>query len=236
MMRSARLALAFFTALPAGETGAHAPGDLSRACAWLPAVGAVVGSALVLAGTLTASLPAPLSAALVLAAWLAVTGMLHLDGLLDSADALLAPVPLARRLEILADVHVGAFGFGVGVVALLTKWQALAATGPSLAWVAAPMAARIAAVAAMRIWPPAKPTGLGAGAAGVHPGPAAALGVALLLVEPLVAGIAVIAGLAVAAFAARRLGGAITGDVLGAAIEVAEIAGLIGAAALWEAA
>ncbi len=231
MLRSLRLALAFFTVLPVGGEVRHEPGDLARASGWLPVVGLVVGAAVATAGLLTEPLPAGLGAAIALAVWLAVTGMLHFDGLLDCADALLAPAPAQRRLEILKDVHAGAFAVGVGGLALLLKWQALAASEAGVQWVVVAVAARVSAVIALERWPQARSTGLGAEASGLALWPSAVCIVGAFAVNPLAAVATVVVGLVATATYARRLDGRITGDVLGAVIETAELGGLIAIAA-----
>ena len=69
---------------------------------------------------------------MVIAADLAVTGMLHFDGLVDSADGLLPPLDGPdRRLEVMADPATGAFGVGVGGGVLLLRWASLASLAPS---------------------------------------------------------------------------------------------------------
>ena len=231
-MRSLRIALAFFTVLPVGELGPARPGDLSRAAAWLPTVGLLLGGLLAAVAWLTAPLPAGISAALVLGAWLALTGMLHLDGLLDCADALLAPVGQARRLEILRDVHVGSFAVGVGVVALLTRWQCLASLEGVAPLIVAPTVARAVVVMSLAHYPTARAEGLGVAAKGrfAWPGLGAALVVAPL--APAAAVGALVLGLAFTRWAAGKLGGGITGDVHGATIELAETGGLLAAIAL----
>jgi cobalamin synthase len=66
------------------------------------------------------------AAALVVAADLVVTGALHFDGLLDSADGLLPHLRPERRLAVMADPHAGAFAVAVGASALLLRTAALA--------------------------------------------------------------------------------------------------------------
>src|SRR5574341_1897730 len=108
------------------------PPDSNRpaglAAAYYPLVGLILG--LLLAGAdwgLSRFLPAGLESALLLALWAGLTGLLHLDGLMDSCDGLLPPRDPARRLEIMRDSRIGAFG-AVGVVLLLLlKFNALAA-------------------------------------------------------------------------------------------------------------
>ena len=83
----------------------------------LPAVGAVIGLLWALAGLLgTRLLPATSAALIVALPWL-VTGFIHLDGFMDTCDALLCWRPLEQRLRILKDSRVGAFAV-VGIVLL----------------------------------------------------------------------------------------------------------------------
>ena len=82
-----------------------------RATAYFPLVGALLGLILAGAGQLFQGLlPEGVAAALLLALWAGLTGLLHLDGLMDSCDGLLPPAEPARRLEIMKDSRVGAFG------------------------------------------------------------------------------------------------------------------------------
>ena len=231
-----RRALAFLT--PLGGPVAPAPSAL----AWFPVVGALLGVALGgvwwMADRLWA---APVAAAVVVAADLALTGMLHFDGLVDSADGLLPPLGADRRLEVMADPAAGAFGVGVGVVVLLLRWASRAALAPAPGLLAALWCgSRLAMAVVARSVPYARPGGL-AGAF-LEPGrrgvPMA--GVVLVVVLAVLAGgdgvvgvlaLAVGAG-AVVALAVRRIGG-FTGDVLGAAGLVGETVGLVAAAARW---
>ena len=231
-----RRALAFLT--PLGGPVAPSPSAL----AWFPVVGAVLG--LALGGVWWAAdrlWAAPVAAALVVAADLALTGMLHFDGLVDSADGLLPPLPADRRLEVMADPAAGAFGVGVGVVVLLLRWAALAALAPAPVLLAALWCgSRLAMAVVARSVPYARPGGL-AGAF-LEPGrrgvPAA--GVLLVVVLAVAAGgdgaagvvVLAVAAAGVVALALRRIGG-FTGDVLGAAGVVGETAGLLAAAARW---
>ena len=76
--------------------------------------------------------PPLVAAALVVVADLALTGMLHFDGLVDSADGLLPHLERERRLEVMREPTVGAFGLGVGAAALVLRWAALAVLAPSI--------------------------------------------------------------------------------------------------------
>lgn len=231
-----RRALSFLT--PLGGAAAPAPSTLS----WFPVVGAVMGLALGgiwwVADHLWA---APVAAAVVVAADLALTGMLHFDGLVDSADGLLPPLDRGRRLEVMADPAAGAFGVGVAVVVLLLRWASLAALAPA-PWLLAALwcASRLAMAVVARSLPYARPGGL-AGAFLEPGGRRLPVAGALLLVVLLALGggdavggavLLVVVAAGVVTLAVRRIGG-FTGDVLGAAGVMGETAGLLAAAARW---
>ena len=231
-----RAALAFLTVL-----GPASPPD-ARAVVWFPAVGAALGGALGLLWTQGDELWAPvLVAALVVAADLALTGLLHLDGLADSADGLLPHLDRDRRLAVMAEPAVGAFGAGAVATVLLVRFSALAAAEPSIAVLAAVWcASRTTMAVATATVPYARDGGLAAGFRGAGPVPvlvvAALLVGATALADPGRVAAAVVgtlaAGAAVVALARRRVGG-FTGDVLGAAGLVGETVGLVVAAARW---
>ena len=233
-----RSALAFLTVV-----GGAAPPD-RRAAAWFGAVGALVGLAVGGAWWAAGELWPPLVAAVLAVAvdaWL--TGMLHLDGLADSADGLLPPVPAAQRLAIMAAPDVGSFGVVALVVVLAARLAGFATQAPDALLVVGLWAAVRAGMAVtMATVPYARPGGAAEVFAPGTPSPGALLTlaaaiVALVVAAPGLPGIvtalaATVAFLAVVGLAWRRLGG-YTGDVLGAAGVVAETVGLLVAAARW---
>ena len=238
-----RAAVGFLT--PLGGASTPAP----TALRWFPVVGAAVGAAVGAIWWAAGQLwPAPVAAALAVVADLALTGMLHFDGLCDSADGLLAHLSRERRLEVMASPEIGAFGLAAGAAALLTRWTVLATTHPSPLLLAALWAtARTCMALTVAVVPYARPGGLAqvfrppdgrAGARGVPVAVAGLVGALALgaLWRPLAGPAAVTAAVAAAAavvlFAQRRLGG-FTGDVLGAAGVVGETVGLLVAAAHW---
>jgi cobalamin synthase len=182
------------------------------------------------------------AAALAVAADLALTGMLHVDGLVDSADGLLPHLDRQRRLDVMAEPTVGAFGVVVAGTVLLLRWAALASMGANVLLVAGLwMLSRTLMATVLASVPYARGEGLatafrGAGgttitllgvlAASVLVGRGIGLPVFAVLIA------AWLAGSGVVALAWRRLGG-FTGDVLGAAGMVAETVGLLVAAAKW---
>ncbi len=228
---AALLALGFMTTLPVPPLREVRDADFARAKAYFPLAGYVVGGAVALA--LTLPLPAGVGAALGVGAWLALTGMLHFDGLVDSADALFAVKSPEQRLAILRDVHVGAFGLATGVVALLLFWSLLSADLP----VGAPIASAVLARAAL-LWPMQRYPAARAGSSGAraraggnlaHWTVAALLSLpALLLPGGWAAALgALLASLLAARFTAARLGGGLTGDSYGLIVITAELAALL---------
>ncbi|MFC4145845.1 adenosylcobinamide-GDP ribazoletransferase [Micromonospora mangrovi] len=233
-----RLAVTTFTTLPlrAGRVDRAAA---ARAMALAPAVGALLGALLGGVLLLTAALAPPLVAAGVTVALGALlTRGLHLDGLADTVDALGSYRRGAAALEIMKKPDVGPFGVVALVVVLLLQAAVLAELA-GRGWAAA-LAAVVAATAAGRLGvavacrrgvPAARPDGLGALVAGTVGPVALVVGTAAvaLLAVPAVPGrpwqgpVAVLAALAVAVgllrHGVRRLGG-ITGDVLGAVVEI----------------
>jgi len=170
---------------------------------------------------------------LAVAALALLTRGLHLDGLADTADGLGSRRPAGEALAIMKRSDIGPFGVVTLVltlliqVAALAQAQALGRGAPAV--IAAAVTGRLALPwACRRGVPAARGTGLGALVAGTVPPaiPVALTAAALACAYPfgLVVPIAVAAGLAASlaltALAVRRLGG-ITGDVLGALVEVA---------------
>jgi adenosylcobinamide-GDP ribazoletransferase len=221
--------------------GAAAPDR--RAAAWFAPVGALVGLVVGLVWWGAGELWPPLLAAtLAVAADAALTGMLHLDGLSDSADGLLPPLDRARRLDALSDPRAGVFGVVTVVLVLGLRIGALAALEPDPLLLAGLWgAARAAMGVALATLPYARPGGGLASAFAATPrGPSLVGGsVALALVVVAVgwpgvaAALALVVGsAAVLGLARARLGG-FTGDVLGAAGVIGETCGLVLAAARW---
>ena len=229
-MNVLRTAFALLTVFPAR----YAEPVSARALAYYPLVGLLIGLALAAANYLLRRLfPDLLAAALLIALWVGITGALHLVGFTDACDGLFATATRERRLDILRDVHLGAFG-AVGVTLLLiTKVAAVASLRSFAPLVLAPVLGRWAMVYAAT-YPLARREGMAvlfsAGltrrellvATGVAASTAAifgALGLTAWVAAFVVA--TVLARLAVA-----RLGG-LTGDVYGMVCESVELAVLL---------
>jgi len=214
---------------------------------WFPLVGALLGAAVGLVWWGAHEVWSPLVAAtLAVAADVALTGALHVDGLADSADGVLPHLDRDRRLAVMAEPDVGAFGVTAVVLTLTLRVALLATLLPDVGLLAALWcASRTTMAVAARAVPYARgEAGLAASFLGRSPLPVALLGGAMAAALPLTAThvgpaptlAAVVAvagaGAAVVALARRRLGG-FTGDVLGAAGLVGETVGLLVAAARW---
>jgi adenosylcobinamide-GDP ribazoletransferase len=248
----ARGALGLLTVL-----GGSAPAT-AASVPWYPAVGAGLGSVLgVMWWGLDEVLPPFVGAGVVVAADLALTGMLHFDGWIDAADGLLAHLDRERRLAVMAEPQVGAFGITAAACLLALRVAALGSIRPpSLAkrvlllgalWAASratmalatlhlPYARRSGMVSAYGAGPraravPTTPLHSFSSVVAVALSAAALLGWHLKAAPAVLAGELAASG-AVLALARRKLGG-YTGDVLGAAGVAAETAGLVVAAAKW---
>lgn len=232
-MRGFWLALGFLTRLPTPRLASIDQKAMARAAAWFPAVGLVVG-AIVAAAVWAGSRVDPwLGALLALVAWVGVTGGLHLDGLADLADALgAAHRDRERLLAVLADPHLGAFGAIALVLQLLAKAVLLMLAGKLgvsiWALVLLPAWARLGAFWWSQSLPSLKP-GLGQSFAWAE-GRRYVLAwlVVLLALAWLVPALAVmpLALFGWRRFLSARLGG-MTGDCLGAGIELSESLGLL---------
>lgn len=226
-MRPLWLAVGFLTIFPVPNLGEVRDGEMKAASAFYPVAGYLIGAVLALSAWLTTALPDGLQGAILLAVWLACTGMLHLDGLLDAADALLSMKSPAERLRILGDVHMGSFAFGVGFVVLLLKWQLLAANPSPWLLLCLPALVRFSLLIPMNLFPAARLEGLGARSREGRIVPAFLLALPAIFFFPWVALVVVLAMLLLAYWAAGRLGGGISGDVYGMLVELGEVAGLL---------
>ncbi|HZN75531.1 MAG TPA: adenosylcobinamide-GDP ribazoletransferase [Micromonosporaceae bacterium] len=235
-----RLALTTFTVAPV-RAGRVDRATAGTAMALAPLIGAALGA--VLGTVLLASVPRLLAGVLVVALAALLTRGLHLDGLADTVDALGSYRSREAALDVMRRPDIGPFGVVALVVTLLAQASALSAVPSPVVAVAVAMATgRLAAVwACRRGVPAARPDGLGALVAGTVGAPTLALNtaaVALLAVvavpgRPWQGPAAVAAALAIALLvthhAVRRFGG-ITGDVLGALVEIGTTVALFGLA------
>src|SRR6266540_7064637 len=118
-MRTLRIAFGLMTTLPFRLPEDWSAGDSGRAALWYPFIGLVLGTLTWLAWKAAIFIFPPLVAGIItLVVWVALTGGLHLDGLADCCDGLFASASAERRLEIMKDPRVGAFGV-IGLILIL---------------------------------------------------------------------------------------------------------------------
>ncbi|HEY9909656.1 MAG TPA: adenosylcobinamide-GDP ribazoletransferase [Thermosynechococcaceae cyanobacterium] len=117
-------AVTFYTCLPIPQTWRQEFQGIAR---WATAIGLAIGGILFLldTGLHWLGIPVLVRSALLVLVWVAITGGLHLDGAMDTADGL-AVIDPARRLQVMSDSHSGAFGVMAAIAILLLKTVALA--------------------------------------------------------------------------------------------------------------
>ena len=233
------LSLVFFTRLrlPSRDFGGRRLADAIWAAPFAGLAVAVIG-ALVYTLVSRAGLAAGPAAALALATTMLVTGCLHEDGFSDIADGFGGGSTREKKLEIMRDSRIGAYGAAALGVSLLIRWTALSElAGPGhvfLALLAAHAASRGLFGAFMHLLPPARSDGLSANA-GTVTAETAVIGTALSAVSLLALGLGgaivalVLLGLIFAAFRALCLSqiGGQTGDTIGALQQLGEITVLL---------
>ena len=243
-------AIGFLTLLPCGRTWPE--GRAPRSVGWYGWVGWLLAAFAFLPLSLSQHyLGAPdiarslLFGVLVITVWALLTRFLHWDGLADSADGIWGGSTPQRRLEIMRDSHVGAFG--IAAIVLVALVQVASATllvshGDLWPFLAAPVVARFSASLAAWELPAARREGLGLtamGHAGLYERLIAGASVLGLIVcislgatsnqFVLVTAAGVIAGLAVPRMLSKPVGG-MTGDIFGASVLLVETAVLLMAA------
>lgn len=246
-----RMALGTLTAFPVRPPASLAPATARAAMLLGPVAAAPIA---VVAGVLgwlaSLVLPTPVTAVLVLGTFALGSRALHLDGLADTADGLTASYDRDRALEIMRRGNTGPAGAATLVLVLLLQAAALAAVvarpwGVGCAVVLLCLARSSLLITCGAGVPAARPGGLGAVVAGVVPrcwavaaGSCAAAVAALVLAlsgrpwwQGPVAVLLAAAAVTVLVLRCRRRFGGITGDVLGAGIEIAAVALLVAAAA-----
>jgi adenosylcobinamide-GDP ribazoletransferase len=230
-MKSLLVAISTLTCLPLSPDQ-WTDKDLKQSVAFYPLVGALIGGLLVLADQIP--MAHDLKALLLLLLWVAITAAFHLDGLSDCLDGFFGGKTPDERRRIMKDPHIGAFGVTGIALALLFKFILLThllSNGES--WkqlLFIPLAARWAVTLACALFKaPPGDKGLGSQVLGL-PAPwfaastvvTLAIGIGLLKIQGaesvlLAAAIA----LAVGFLSQSRIDG-LTGDGMGAVVELSE--------------
>lgn len=155
-------AFQFLTIFPAVIRRRFTAGELGSAVGFFPFVGLSLGGIFYgMAIGLGLIFPGPVVAVVVLAVWLLLTRALHFDGFLDTCDGLFGGFTPERRLEIMRDSHVGAFGVAGGGLLLLSKYAAIVSLTNASGLLLAPVLGRWVLSVAIFAYPYARDQGLG---------------------------------------------------------------------------
>ena len=225
------------TTLPLPASKNWQAGDSGRSAGWFSLVGLYIGG--LVAGAfalLQIYFSHMISAALSLAFWILLTGGLHLDGLADCFDGMFHASDPERRLQIMKDSHIGAFGVIGLILVLLIKFSALISLSSTDAVGAILLSASFARWCVLLTWkqPLARPDGFGADFSSglrIHAiilGSLIPLGLAIWLKGTgfVAMGLGLLVTVLILFVAKKNLGG-VTGDVLGMIIELVEVSVLL---------
>jgi adenosylcobinamide-GDP ribazoletransferase len=155
-------AVIFYTAIPLPNVQNL---DFQKVACFAPVIGLMIGGILggLDVGMNYLGIPMLTRNALVVGAWIAITGGLHLDGAMDTADGLAVGDP-QRRLQVMMDSATGAFGAMSAIMIMILKITALTdiAENHYLVLMAACGWGRWGQQIAICQYPYLKPTGKGA--------------------------------------------------------------------------
>lgn len=237
-MRGLIVAFGFLTRLPVPRVAIDAEAQ-AASLKWYPLVGLALGVLLVGASALLHAMPVLPAAAMLLVAWVALTGALHLDGLADSADAWIGGMgDRERTLSIMKDPRSGPAGVVALVLVLLLKFSALATLANPWLLLLPPLLGRGAVVAWFLTTRYVRSQGLGEPLRGA-PATGCRIAVLLSVIACLCFGKAGLLALVAAVITGwlwrracvARLGG-FTGDTAGALVELVEATTLVALVAL----
>jgi adenosylcobinamide-GDP ribazoletransferase len=236
-MDSLLIALQFLTRIPVNyQLTANDDAALGRSVLYYPLVGFVIGVSLSFLALILSGAPDMVAAAIVLSAWVLLTGGLHLDGLADCADAWVGGLGNEQRsLRIMKDPAAGPIAVSVLLLLLLVKFTALFVLiqqNNLIPLMLAPLLGRCAILLLMLSTPYVSPKGMAEKLLENLPFSEARTVVVISLAFAGLfmgwANVLLACGLLlwVRYAALTRLGG-VTGDVYGAAVELIETAGLL---------
>jgi len=232
-------ALRFLTIIPIPWRREVSPEELGRSAGYFPVVGLIIGLILVgLDWLFGLILPSAVANALLIVSLVVITGVLHLDGFVDTCDGIAGHKTTEDRWRVMHDSRVGGFGIVGIVLLLLVKYVSLNSIPLPLMMttlVLMPVVSRWAMVYAIFAYPYAKPSVLGKAFKQGTSWPRFTMATLIALV--VVVGLAQLIGLAImfliwvmavamAAYLKSKFSG-LTGDTYGAINEVAEVGVLI---------
>jgi len=230
--------LQFLTRIRLVKQTDWSPESFGRSVKYFTSIGAIIG--LILAGLyyiLSQFLPYHVLAAVLIVAEIILTGGLHCDGFMDTADGVFSGRSRERMLEIMKDSRVGANGVVAFGLLILLKYSLIIDMPPTMllpALVVMPVAGRTAMVISITSFAYARPDGMGKAFAEYANRTTLCIAaiVSTAVVIPfgiqaaISAGGAVLAGIAAARYLASVLGG-LTGDTYGAITEFTELIALL---------
>lgn len=216
--------------------------DVGASIGWFPVVGALLGLILVLVdGWARIFLATPIVNALLVAVLAALSGALHLDGVIDTADGMAAGQDRATRLAAMRQTQAGAPGAAAGIITILAAYAALSAVPAGLrttTLLIMPIAGRTMILLGYALYPYARPDpgvsqSLKQSATPVRTIFGLSFAIAVAAANGSLPGIGLLfvafIWLHIAASSSRRLLGGLTGDVVGAICETSQIATLVAA-------
>ncbi len=158
------LAIQFSTIFPTPVVHHATESDIRKSVVFFPIVGVLLGG--ILWGVqivLTRHMPNLAATAVSLTIYTISTGALHLDGLMDTADAIGSRRPRADALHIMKDSRIGAMGAIAAVLVLVGKLSAISSLAPEhfAPFIVVPMLSRLGMVWSMQLYPSARSEGLG---------------------------------------------------------------------------
>jgi adenosylcobinamide-GDP ribazoletransferase len=242
ILRSFYIALSFLTRIPVPVKGDVTQQQIGQSIVFYPLVGVLIGLVFFLITELilffSTDFSSDVLAAIILTVWVLITGGLHLDGLADSADAWIGGLnDRDRTLEIMKDPYCGPIAVAVIVLVLLLKWAALSQllkTGHSAFLIVVPMLSRSIITVLFMTTTYVRDSGLGTAFLDYMPeekilwsGLLITAVVYLILGSFLSILLVVMSVIALRIMMIKRIGG-MTGDTLGATVEIAEAVALVG--------
>ena len=233
-MNSFLIGLQFLTRIHIVRQTVWTAEDFGRSTRFFPLVGLVLGICYALAAWLLLYLLGmrSLTAAFLLILPLLLTGGLHADGFMDTADGVFSGRERARKLEIMKDSRVGSFGVVSFVMLMFVQFALISDMAPPLlvpALFVMPIIGRLAMVLAVACFPYAREDGMGKTFADMADRGTVVIAVltTALLVLPwgMLAAVALVVGTLFALLFCRMMTnilGGVTGDVYGAATVLTE--------------
>jgi len=133
-MRRFLIALQFLTALPFNIKGRIVEEDFGRSLIYFPIAGFLIGLFLASIAYVSTPLPPLVRSALILIAWIAITGGIHLDGFADTCDGFYGKRSREEILRIMRDSRIGTMGAAGLTALLLFKFAVLSSIRPEDLW------------------------------------------------------------------------------------------------------